>query len=110
MDFKRLSPYEINIRHTGNNGIIVRIGCGEFCFSNPDDMTNALIEYYENPVEMERKYNSAQADTIVVSGGGSAAHSGLNLSETPPDRIRPSLPDNDRTRPLPDNDQNTEIV
>ena len=57
MEFKRISNYEINIRHTANGGIITKVGCAEFSFSNPDDFLKALTEYYENPDLFEKQYN-----------------------------------------------------
>jgi len=57
LEFKRISKYEIYIRHTINGGCIVNIGCCEISFSNSDDMIDALKEYYSDPDGMEKKYN-----------------------------------------------------
>ena len=57
MEFKRISTHKIHIRHTANGGIIAKVGCGEFSFSNPDDFLKALTEYYENPDQFEKQYN-----------------------------------------------------
>ena len=58
INFKRISKYDINIRHTANGGCIVNVGCCEASFSNTEDMIEALTEYYKNPDEMEKKYNA----------------------------------------------------
>ena len=57
MEFKRIANYDIKIRHTANGGIIAKVGCAEFSFSNPDDFLKALTEYYENPDLFEKQYN-----------------------------------------------------
>ena len=57
MNFKKISKYDIRIRHTSNEGMIVKVGCAEFSFSNPEDMMDVMKQYYENPDEMEKEYN-----------------------------------------------------
>ena len=58
MEFKRISKYDINIRHTANGGCIVNVGCCEAAFSNSDELIDALTEYYDDPEGMEKKYNA----------------------------------------------------
>ena len=57
MNFKKISKYDIRIRHTSNGGMIVKVGCAEFSFSNPEDMMDVMKQYYENPDKMEKEYN-----------------------------------------------------
>ena len=61
MKFEKISKYDINIRHTVNGGVIVRVGCAELSFSNPEDMIDVMKQYYENPQEMEKKYIQSNA-------------------------------------------------
>ena len=58
MEFKRISKYDIIIRHTVNGGCIANIGCCEVSFSNTEDLLDALEDYYANPDEIEKKYNA----------------------------------------------------
>ena len=62
MEFKRVSKYDINITHTVNGGMIVKVGCAVLTFSNPEDMMDVMKQYYENPDEMEKLYNKANCD------------------------------------------------
>ena len=70
--FKQLSKYDIHIEHTANAGIIVTIGCCKTVFSNPEDLLNGLAQYYNNPEEMEKKYNQvvSPADESIGYGIG----------------------------------------
>lgn len=61
MKFEKISKYDINIRHTSNGGVIVRIGCAELSFSSPEDMMDVMKQYYENPQEMEKRYIDSDA-------------------------------------------------
>jgi hypothetical protein len=56
MELKRISKHDINIRHTVNGGMVVNVGCAVLSFSSPEDMIDAMKQYYDNPDEMERKY------------------------------------------------------
>lgn len=58
MEFKKASNYDINITHTINGGIIVKVGCATLCFSSPEDMVDVMKQYYEDPEGMEKLYNS----------------------------------------------------
>jgi hypothetical protein len=80
MEFKRISKYDIHIRHTVNGGIIVKVGCAELSFSSPEHMLEIMKQYYENPLEImkqyyenpdetERKYNKAMANEVPQEGG-----------------------------------------
>ena len=62
MEFKRVSRYDINITHTVNGGMIVKVGCAVLTFSNPEEMMDVMRQYYENPDEMEKLYNKANCD------------------------------------------------
>lgn len=65
MEFKRISNYNINIRHTINGGVIVKVGCAELSFSSPADMMDVMEQYYEDPEGMERLYNDSGANEDV---------------------------------------------
>ena len=62
MKFEKISPYDILIRHTSNGGCVVQVGCGEFAFSNPVEMMEAMSEFYKNPQEMIKHYNEANRE------------------------------------------------
>ncbi len=64
MEFKRISNYDINITHTANGGMIVRVGCATLSFSNPEDMMDIMKQYYENPDGMEKQYNNASSQDV----------------------------------------------
>lgn len=59
IEFKKISRYDVNIRHTANGGCIVQIGCCEASFTTPGEMIRALEEFYKDPDAMEKKYNHA---------------------------------------------------
>jgi hypothetical protein len=61
MNFEKISKYDIKIRHTVNGGVIVKVGCAELSFSNPEDMMDVMKQYYENPQEMEKLFNKSNA-------------------------------------------------
>ena len=56
INFKRVSRYDINIRHTANAGCVVTVGCFEAAFSTPTEMLKALVEFYKDPEKMEKEY------------------------------------------------------
>lgn len=58
MEFKKISDYDIHIRHTINGGVIVKVGCAELSFSSPEDMMDIMKQYYADPKGMEKEYNS----------------------------------------------------
>jgi len=58
MEFNKVSNYNIIIRHTINGGCIAKIGCVELSFSSPEDMMDIMKQYYQDPVGMEKEYNS----------------------------------------------------
>lgn len=89
IEFKSISNYNINIRHTCNGGCIVNIGCCEACFSNPADMLKALEEYYFNPEDIEKRYNSFTKNNPVRVD---------EQSNVPPDIRRTSSPDPDNNK------------
>lgn len=64
MEFKRMSKYDINITHTANGGMIVRVGCATLSFSNPEDMMDAMKQYYENPDGMEKQFNVISSQDV----------------------------------------------
>lgn len=62
MEFKRISNHKIQITHTANGGCIAQVGCGTFAFTKPEEMLEALTEFYKDPQKMEKEYNSLGAD------------------------------------------------
>ena len=40
------------------NGFIVKVGCQRFVALNFEDVLTGLREYYENPIEAEKKYRN----------------------------------------------------
>jgi hypothetical protein len=58
MQFKRITSHDIRITHSENGGCIVKIGCATFAFSTPDEMLEALKQFYNDPEKMEKEYNS----------------------------------------------------
>lgn len=74
MEFNKISNYDINLRHTINGGIIVKVGCAELSFTSPEDMMDVMKQYYEDPKGMEKLYNHSGANEDVpqaVETGGS---------------------------------------
>ena len=72
IEFKKISRYDVNIRHTANGGCIVQIGCCEASFTTPGEMIRALEEFYKDPDAMEKKYNAfrgPQPEQGNASGG-----------------------------------------
>ena len=59
IEFKKISRYEVNIRHAANGGCIVQIGCCEASFTTPGEMLEALADFYKDPEGMEKKYNES---------------------------------------------------
>jgi hypothetical protein len=57
MEFKRITNHDIRITHSENGGCIVKVGCGTFAFSTPDEMLEALKQFYSDPQKMEKEYN-----------------------------------------------------
>ena len=57
MNFKKALQHEIKIKASDNNGYIVTIGCGEYVYSNPNDLIKDLKEYLKDPEKMEKKYH-----------------------------------------------------
>ena len=57
LEIKVVSGYNINIRHTANGGCIVKVGCCEAAFSTPEEMLQALAEFYDDPKKIEKEYN-----------------------------------------------------
>jgi len=56
MDFRQLAKHDINIKHTVNNGIIVRVGCAELAFTSPKDMLLKLADFYADPEKAEKEF------------------------------------------------------
>ena len=71
IEFKKISRYDVNIRHTANGGCIVQIGCCEASFTTPDEMLKALADFYKDPEGMEKKYNASNGPCD-TDGGSSA--------------------------------------
>jgi len=58
IQFKKISEYDINIEHTINSGILVRVGCCKVVFNNSNEMLSALEDYYRDPDAIEKIYNN----------------------------------------------------
>lgn len=101
MEFKKASSYDINITHTINGGIIVKVGCATLCFSNAKDMMVAMEQFYADPQGIEKEYNNVSGPQEVacsdgedrastgpmVSGGNRLSRGPVNVEEAP-DRRR----------------------
>jgi hypothetical protein len=68
MEFKKISNYDIHIRHTVNGGVIAKLGCVELSFSSSEDMMIAMGQFYADPEGMEKEYNSVVGPQEVESG------------------------------------------
>jgi len=104
MEFKRASNHDINISHTVNGGMIVKVGCAVLTFSSPEDMMVAMGQFYADPEAMEKEYNSVMGPQEVetgadrcdpirntvrgMGGGGGPALRSLSDEETTPDNSR----------------------
>jgi hypothetical protein len=93
MNFEKISPYDIIIRHTSNGGCIVQVGCGEFSFSSPEDMLDVMKQFYENPQEMIKNYNEANSDNMTQPDPGYREES-CQCEERPNRHIEPPQYDN----------------
>jgi hypothetical protein len=82
VEFKRISYHNINIRHTANGGCIVKVGCGEFSFSKPEDMLEALTQYFDDPKKMEKEYNYVNGPQVEESP---------NMPNDCPEQERPGI-------------------
>ena len=56
--FQKASKHDIHIQHTINGGMIVKIGCAKLSFSDYETMMDAMAEYYRDPDEVVKVYNS----------------------------------------------------
>lgn len=57
MKFEQMMNYDIRIRHTANNAIIVKVGCAEFAYTSPKEMLLAIADFYANPEKVEKEYH-----------------------------------------------------
>ena len=54
MELKKLFNHEIVVSPTNNAGIIVKIGCGTFCYSEPEPFLDDLEEYLKDHPEEDK--------------------------------------------------------
>ena len=62
MEIKKMFNRDIVVSASDNNGIIVKIGCGIFCYTAIDSFLGDFREYLENPEGWEKKYNSTRTE------------------------------------------------
>ena len=80
MEIKKMFNRDITVSASDNNGIIVKIGCGMFCYTAVDSFLDDLRVYLEDAEGWEKKYNSnrpemtepAREETVqpVLGSGG----------------------------------------
>lgn len=68
MKFGRAINYTILIEPTDNQGFMVKMGCGNFGFSNKDDLKKAFNEFMDDPDSLEKLYNKEHTGPDVIEG------------------------------------------
>ena len=62
MELKKLFNYDVVISASDNEGLIVKIGCGTFCYSGAASFLHDLKEFLKDPETWEKKYNQSRQD------------------------------------------------
>ena len=61
MKFKKLFQHDIVISASHNNGIIVKVGCGTFCYSGAESFLHDLTEFFKDPERWQKEYTGSGA-------------------------------------------------
>ncbi len=111
MKFRQITNYEINIKHTANGALILRVGCAEFAYSSPKEMLLNLAEFYADPKKLEKEYNEFMKQHSMVEEAPMPDRGYGNVLSSPtvearePVATEESLPDDAPEEKLPDDEE-----